>query len=189
MAARLLGHHRRGRHRDLGVLDLAGDWMQAPAGHEVRDGVAYPVDWLTVIFNPTFFYRLPHMLTAAYLTTSFVVLSVGARYILAARHIDEGRTMMHMAIGMLAALGPLQVFIGDEHGRNALEPTASHATSGSNRGRRLAKVHRATEWLKPSFARSSTTMSASVRDQMPKPSCVSCQLGSPAQGSRISFTP
>src|SRR6516164_11238176 len=32
---------------------------------------------------------------------------------------------------------------------------------------------------KPSFARSSATMSASVRDQMPKPSCVSCQLGSP----------
>jgi len=43
------------------------------------------------------------------------------------------------------------------------------ATSGSNRGRRLSKVHRATEWLKPSFARSSATMSASVRDQMPKP--------------------
>src|SRR5215467_16106232 len=41
------------------------------------------------------------------------------------------------------------------------------------------KVHRATEWLKPWFARSSATMSASVRDQVPKPSCVSCQLGSP----------
>jgi hypothetical protein len=48
-----------------------------------------------------------------------------------------------------------------------------------NRGRRLSKVHRATEWLKPSFARSSATMSASVRDQMPKPQCVSCRLGSP----------
>src|SRR5262249_23662062 len=53
------------------------------------------------------------------------------------------------------------------------------ATSGSNRGRRLSKVHRATEWLKPSFARSSATMSASVRYHMPKPECVSCQLGSP----------
>src|SRR5262249_43677260 len=58
-------------------------------------------------------------------------------------------------------------------------PAASPATSGSNRGRRLSKVHRATEWLRPSFARSSATMSAAVRDQMPKPSCVSCQLGSP----------
>src|SRR6476660_4321008 len=59
------------------------------------------------------------------------------------------------------------------------KPAASPAPSDSNPGRRLSKVHRATEWLKPSFARSSATMSASVRDQMPKPSCVSCQLGSP----------
>ena len=42
-------------------------------------------------------------------------------------------------------------------------------TSASNRGRRLSNVHRATEWLKPSFARSSVTTSAPVRDQMPKP--------------------
>jgi cytochrome d ubiquinol oxidase subunit I len=99
----------------------ANSWMQTPTGHEVRDGIAYPVDWFAVIFNPSFFYRLPHMLTAAYLTTSLVVLAVGARYILAARHIDEGRTMMRMAIGMLAVLGPLQLFIGDQHGLNTLK--------------------------------------------------------------------
>jgi Cytochrome bd terminal oxidase subunit I len=99
----------------------ANSWMQTPTGHEVRDGIAYPVDWFAVIFNPSFFYRLPHMLTAAYLTTSLVVLAVGARYILAARHIDEGHTMMRMAIGMLAVLGPLQLFIGDQHGLNTLK--------------------------------------------------------------------
>jgi cytochrome d ubiquinol oxidase subunit I len=99
----------------------ANSWMQTPTGHEVRDGIAYPVDWFAVIFNPSFFYRLPHMLTAAYLTTSLVVLAVGARYLLAARYIDEGRTMLRMAIGMLAALGPLQLFIGDQHGLNTLE--------------------------------------------------------------------
>ena len=99
----------------------ANSWMQTPTGHEVRDGIAYPVDWFAVIFNPSFLYRLPHMLTAAYLTTSLVVLAVGARYLLAARHIDEGRTMMRMAIGMLAVLGPLQLFIGDQHGLNTLE--------------------------------------------------------------------
>jgi cytochrome d ubiquinol oxidase subunit I len=98
----------------------ANSWMQTPTGHEVRDGIAYPVDWFGVVFNPSFFYRLPHMLTAAYLTTSLVVLAVGARYVLAARHLDEGRTMMRMAIGMLAVLGPLQLFIGDQHGLNTL---------------------------------------------------------------------
>src|SRR5882724_7687438 len=84
----------------------ANSWMQTPTGHEVRGGIAYPVDWLAVVFNPSFVYRLAHMLTAAYLTTSLVVLAVGARYLLAARHLDEGRTMMRMAIGMLARSDP-----------------------------------------------------------------------------------
>ena len=86
----------------------------------MRDGIAYPVDWLAIVFNPSFVYRLAHMLTAAYLTTSLVVLAVGARYLLAGRHLDEGRTMMRMAIGMLAILGPLQLLIGDQHGLNTL---------------------------------------------------------------------
>src|SRR6476646_4398879 len=76
----------------------ANSWMQTPAGYEMRDGIAYPVDWLAVVFNPSFPYRLAHMVTAAYLTVSFVVLAVGARYILA----------------------PLQLFLGDQHGLNTL---------------------------------------------------------------------
>jgi cytochrome d ubiquinol oxidase subunit I len=60
------------------------------------------------------------MLTAAYLTTSLVVLSVGARYLLAGRHLEEGRTMMRMGVGMLALLAPLQLLIGDQHGLNTL---------------------------------------------------------------------
>src|SRR6185503_18412827 len=54
----------------------ANSWMQTPAGHELRDGIAYPVDWLAIIFNPSFPYRFAHMLNAAYLTTAFVVLAV-----------------------------------------------------------------------------------------------------------------
>ena len=61
----------------------ANSWMQTPIGHEIRDGVAFPVDWLAIIFNPSFPYRFSHMLNAAYLTTGFVVLAVGARYLLA----------------------------------------------------------------------------------------------------------
>src|SRR4051794_31996555 len=99
----------------------ANSWMQTPAGHEVRDGIAYPVDWLAIIFNPSFLYRLAHMLTAAYLTTAFVVLAVGARYLAAERHEADGRTMVRMAVGMIAVLAPLQLFIGDQHGLNTLE--------------------------------------------------------------------
>ena len=99
----------------------ANSWMQTPTGHEVRDGIAYPVDWLSVVFNPSFPYRLAHMLNAAYLTTGFVVLAVGARYLVAGRHIEEGRTMLRMAIGLTAILAPLQLFLGDQHGLNTLQ--------------------------------------------------------------------
>lgn len=100
----------------------ANSWMQTPAGHEVRDGIAYPVSWLEIIFNPSFPYRFSHMFTAAYLTTSLVVAAVGARYLLAGRFVEESKTMLRMGIGMVAVLAPLQLVIGDAHGLN----TAKH---------------------------------------------------------------
>ena len=99
----------------------ANSWMQTPAGHEIRDGIAYPVDWLQVIFNPSFPYRLAHMLNAAYLTTAAVVLAVGARYLLGGRFVEESHTMLRMAVGMIAVAAPLQLVIGDLHGLNTLE--------------------------------------------------------------------
>ncbi|MFZ1952223.1 MAG: cytochrome ubiquinol oxidase subunit I [Pseudolabrys sp.] len=99
----------------------ANSWMQTPNGHELRGGIAYPADWLAVIFNPSFPYRFAHMLNAAYLTTGFVVLAVGARYLIAGRYIEEGRTMLRMAIGLTAILAPLQLFLGDQHGLNTLK--------------------------------------------------------------------
>jgi cytochrome bd ubiquinol oxidase subunit I len=99
----------------------ANSWMQTPVGHEMRAGIAHPVDWLAIIFNPSFPYRLAHMLNAAYLTTGFVVLAVGARYLLAGKFVEEARTMTRMAIGLLAILAPLQLLIGDLHGLNTLK--------------------------------------------------------------------
>jgi len=99
----------------------ANSWMQTPVGYEMRDGIAYPLDWLDIVFNPSFFYRLPHMVTAAYLTTSFVVLAVGARYVLAGKHLEHGHTMVRMAVGFAAIVAPLQLFLGDQHGLNTLK--------------------------------------------------------------------
>jgi cytochrome bd ubiquinol oxidase subunit I len=99
----------------------ANSWMQTPAGYEMRSRVAYPIDWLAIVLNPSFPYRLAHMVTAAYLTTSFVVLAVGARYLLGGRHLEHGRTMVRMAVGFAAIAAPLQLFIGDQHGLNTLD--------------------------------------------------------------------
>src|SRR5215204_625700 len=99
----------------------ANSWMQTPTGHEIRDGIAYPLDWWAIVFNPSFPYRLAHMLNASYLTAGFVVLAVSCRYLLKGDHADEARTMLRMAIGLLAVLAPLQIFIGDQHGLNTLK--------------------------------------------------------------------
>lgn len=99
----------------------ANSWMHTPAGHEVIDGIAYPVDWWAIIFNPSFPYRFAHMFTAAYLTTSLVVAAVGARYLLAGTYREEAKTMLRMGIGMVALLAPLQLVIGDMHGLNTAE--------------------------------------------------------------------
>src|SRR6185312_10898082 len=99
----------------------ANSWMQTPAGYEMRNGIAFPTDWLAVIFNPSFPYRFTHMLNAAYLTTGFVVLAVGARYVLGGRYLTEGRIMLRMAIGLTVVLAPLQLILGDQHGLNTLK--------------------------------------------------------------------
>jgi len=98
----------------------ANSWMQTPTGYEMHDGVAYPVSWLAIVFNPSFPYRFAHMFTAAYLTTSLVVAAVGARYLLRGHYLEEAKTMLRMGIGMVALLAPLQLFIGDQHGLNTL---------------------------------------------------------------------
>jgi cytochrome bd ubiquinol oxidase subunit I len=99
----------------------ANSWMQTPVGHEMRGAIAYPVDWLTIVFNPSFVYRFAHMVTSAYLTTSFVVLAVGARYLIAGKFPAEAKTMLRMGIGFAAIVAPLQLFIGDQHGLNTLK--------------------------------------------------------------------
>lgn len=100
----------------------ANSWMQTPQGFEITpEGVLMPTNWLEVIFNPSFPYRFVHMVTAAYLTTAFVVGGVGALYLLKKQHIPHARIMLGMAAIMAAFVAPLQPIIGDMHGLNTLE--------------------------------------------------------------------
>ncbi len=96
----------------------ANSWMHTPAGYEIRDGIVYVTDWFKVVFNPSFPYRLTHMVAAAYLTTAFVIAAIGAWYHLKQRHDAHARVMIGMALSVFAWLAPLQIFIGDEHGLN-----------------------------------------------------------------------
>lgn len=100
----------------------ANSWMQTPQGFYIGDaGRLFPTDWLQIIFNPSFPYRLAHMVTAAYLTTAFVVGGIGAFYLWNKRHIPQAKIMLGMATLMTALASPLQLFIGDMHGLNTLQ--------------------------------------------------------------------
>lgn len=100
----------------------ANSWMQTPQGFTIgADGRLMPTDWLQIIFNPSFFYRLPHMVTAAYLTTAFVIGGVGAFYLWNKRHKPQAKVMLGMATIMAALVAPIQLVIGDLHGKNTLK--------------------------------------------------------------------
>lgn len=101
-------------------------WMQTPQGHALApNGQFVPEDWLAIIFNPSFPYRLVHMVLAAYLTTALVVGAVGAWHLLkdrlSGRHNEAARVMFSMAMWMAAIVAPIQIFAGDLHGLNTLE--------------------------------------------------------------------
>ncbi|MEQ1612952.1 MAG: cytochrome ubiquinol oxidase subunit I [Hyphomicrobiaceae bacterium] len=97
-------------------------WMQTPAGYAVNDqGQFVPDDWWAIVFNPSFPYRLVHMVLAAYLTTAFVVGAVGAWHLLKNKRDDAARLMFSMAMWMAVAVTPIQIAVGDLHGLNTLQ--------------------------------------------------------------------
>lgn len=96
-------------------------WMQTPAGYRMVDGRFAPVDWMAIIFNPSFPYRLAHTVDAFYVTTGFVVLAVGAWLIRRKEFAAEGKVMLTTTLTLLAVLVPLQILLGDMHGLNTLE--------------------------------------------------------------------
>jgi cytochrome d ubiquinol oxidase subunit I len=99
----------------------SNSWMQTPAGYEILDGRVVPTDWLAVIFNPSFPYRLAHMGIAAFLATALMVGASGAWHLLRGDRSPAVKKMFAMAMGMLLLVAPLQAVVGDFHGLNTLK--------------------------------------------------------------------
>jgi cytochrome bd ubiquinol oxidase subunit I len=96
-------------------------WMHTPAGFELRDGVAFPIDWMQIIFNPSLPYRLSHMLVASGLTAAFLVAGISAYRLLQGDPKPAPRLALKTGVTLAAILVPLQIIIGDLHGLNTLE--------------------------------------------------------------------
>jgi cytochrome d ubiquinol oxidase subunit I len=96
-------------------------WMHTPAGVELRDGQFFVTSWLEVIFNPSFPYRLVHMLLASGLTVSFLIAGVSAWQLLKGKAHEGTAPALRFALTLGALLIPLQIAAGDAHGLNTLE--------------------------------------------------------------------
>ena len=96
-------------------------WMHTPAGFEMRDGVAHVTNWMDVIFNPSFGYRMVHTMLASFLTTSFLVIGLSAYRILRNDATPAVQASLKLGVVMAAVLTPVQIFTGDMHGLNTLE--------------------------------------------------------------------
>lgn len=99
----------------------SNSWMHTPQGYIIENGIVVPVDWLKVVFNPSFPYRLLHMSTAAFLASAFFVGASAAWHLLKGNDTPAIRKMFSMALWMALIVAPIQAMIGDAHGLNTLE--------------------------------------------------------------------
>ena len=95
-------------------------WMHTPAGFEMINGQAHVTSWLEVIFNPSFPYRMTHMLLASGLTGSFLLAGISAYRWLKNDRAKDVMASLRTGVFVAAALIPVQIWVGDMHGLNTL---------------------------------------------------------------------
>ena len=83
------------------------------------DGKFELVRWPDAIFTPSLPYRYAHMVIAAYIAGTFVVIGVCSFYLWQRRHLEFARTGLSIALWIALFLVPIQGVLGDLHGRNS----------------------------------------------------------------------
>jgi cytochrome d ubiquinol oxidase subunit I len=89
------------------------------------DGRFLPANWWSIIFNPSFPFRLGHMVLTAYLSVAFIVGAVGAWHLLRDFRNGPARLMVSMALWLACIVAPIQILAGDAHGVNTLRYQAA----------------------------------------------------------------
>jgi cytochrome bd ubiquinol oxidase subunit I len=97
-------------------------WMHTPAGYVLNQTVNGPsvevLSWWAVIFNPSFPYRLSHMLCASVLTVAFLVIGISSYRMLKKDLRPEAKMGLVVGLVIAAVTAPLQMVLGDLHGLN-----------------------------------------------------------------------
>jgi cytochrome bd ubiquinol oxidase subunit I len=102
-----------GAHFSAVWIIVANSWMQTPAGfHIVGQGMharAEITDFGAMVFNPSSMERLAHVISGAWITGVFLVLSISAYYLLNKKHLAIAKASLKVALilGLIASLGQL----------------------------------------------------------------------------------
>ena len=105
-----------GAHFSAIWIVVANSWMQTPAGFHIVDTPLGPraeiTDFWAMVFNPSSVHRLSHVICGCWQAGAFLVVSVGAWYLLKRVHLDFARACVKagLAVGLAASL--LQVVTG-----------------------------------------------------------------------------
>ena len=96
-------------------------WMQTPQGFVMINGQAHATSWIEIVFNPSMPYRLFHMMTASFLTVTFLIAGISAYRYLKGINLAGNRALIKLAMSVAVVLTPFQIVLGDLHGLNTLE--------------------------------------------------------------------
>ena len=96
-------------------------WMQTPQGFVMINGQAHATSWIEIVFNPSMPYRLLHMMTASFLTVTFLIAGISAYRCLKGINLSGNRALIKLAMSVAVVLTPFQIVLGDLHGLNTLE--------------------------------------------------------------------
>jgi cytochrome d ubiquinol oxidase subunit I len=110
-----------GAHLSAVWIIVANSWMQTPAGyHIVGEGMharAEITDFWQVVFNPSSMDRLFHTLCGAWQAGAFLVISVGAWYVLKNKFTDFARASLRIGLIVALVASLLQLHSGDSSAR------------------------------------------------------------------------
>ncbi len=105
-----------GAHFSAVWIIVANSWMQTPAGyHIVGEGLkarAEITDFWAMVFNPSSMDRLSHTLMGCWQAGAWLMVSVGAWYLLKKRHRDFGLASVKLGLAVAAGSALLSLATG-----------------------------------------------------------------------------
>ncbi|MDA9818332.1 cytochrome ubiquinol oxidase subunit I [Flavobacteriaceae bacterium] len=110
-----------GTHNSAFWVIAANSWMHTPQGFEIIDGIIHAKSWTEIILNPSFPYRIAHMLTASYISVSLLIAGISSYFLIKKTSIETAKKGLSISLLVLTFLAPLQIFLGDLHGLNTKE--------------------------------------------------------------------